>query len=170
MMSISAGDLRITVVTVPGAYSTELSIKASHVDPRRGIHRTWVAHRSEKDFVALGTALMGALGSGSGVPGPPPLGSSPAVLEGYLRRLIDVPMVTGQPALYDFLEAPSDVTQEPVLLGEVCVCVWIVELVGGGWLVLGVCVFVACWLNGAGDSRRCFWNMTENKLYSRYKQ
>lgn len=119
MMSISAEDPRITV-TVQGSYSTELSIKTSHVDHKKGVHRTWIAHRSEKDFFILGTSLMGALGGGSGLPGPPPVGSSPAVLEGYLRRLLDVPMVTSQPALYDFLQAPPDVAQEPVLFGEVC--------------------------------------------------
>lgn len=119
MMSISAEDPRITV-TVQGSYNTELSIKASHVDHKKGVHRTWIAHRSEKDFFILGTSLMGALGGGSGLPGPPPVGSSPAVLEGYLRRLLDVPMVTSQPAMYDFLQAPPDVAQEPVLFGEVC--------------------------------------------------
>ncbi|CBJ27131.1 hypothetical protein Esi_0055_0104 [Ectocarpus siliculosus] len=99
-----------------------LSIQASYVELGTGTRRTWTASRSEKDFFALGVTLMGKLAGSAAdakVPGPPPEGSSPAVFEVYLRRLIDVPVVTSLPALYEFLDAPPDLVQEPVLFGEV---------------------------------------------------
>ena len=119
MISISAEDLHVSVVS--GAASTTLVVQASYIDPHTKIRRTWTASRSEQDFYDLGVSLMGALGGAGGkLPGPPRMGSSPAVLEGYLRRLMGVPVVTSLPALYVFLDAPQDLTdQEPVLFGEV---------------------------------------------------
>lgn len=37
--------------------------------------------------------------------------------------MIDVPLATSVPALYEFLDAPPELTQEPVLHGEVRVLV-----------------------------------------------
>lgn len=65
---------------------------------------------------------MGQLGGGSigrQVPAGPPRGSAPAVYQVYLRRLIDIPDATSLPALYEFLDTPAELVQEPVLFGEV---------------------------------------------------
>ncbi|CAB1115723.1 unnamed protein product [Ectocarpus sp. CCAP 1310/34] len=135
-MSLAAEGLDVWVVSDDGRTTTTysgssggggggaklLSIQASYVEPGTGTRRTWTASRSEKDFFALGVTLMGKLAGSAAdakVPGPPPEGSSPVVFEVYLRRLIDVPVVTSLPALYEFLDAPPDLVQEPVLFGEV---------------------------------------------------
>ncbi|CAN0445631.1 unnamed protein product, partial [Scytosiphon promiscuus] len=99
-----------------------LTIRTSYLDPGTGTRRAWTADRSERDFFALGVTLMRQLGGSTAdirVPGPPQEGSAPAVFETYLRRLLGVPEVTSLPALYDFLDAPQDLVQEPVLYGEV---------------------------------------------------
>lgn len=95
-----------------------LHLEASYLDRETGILRTWTASRSEADFAELGIRLMGVLGTG-GIPAPPPPCSSAALLQGYLRRVLESPDVMGQPFVYDFLEVPADMTREPVLLGEV---------------------------------------------------
>ncbi|CAM9615751.1 unnamed protein product, partial [Laminaria digitata] len=147
-MSLSAQDLEITVALSPrdststppppprptaGNYGSDfsssssstssrisnLAIKASHLDPNTGVRRTWTTLRSEQELFALGITLRSALRGAGEITSPPPPGSAPAVLQGYLRRLIDVPLATSIPALYEFLDAPPELTQEPVLLGEV---------------------------------------------------
>lgn len=113
----------------------KLTIRTSYLDPDTGTRRSWTTNRWEKDFFALGVTLMRQLGGSTAdvrVPGPPREGSPPAVFEIYLRRLLGVPEVTSLPALYDFLDVPPDLVQEPVLFGEVCVCV-------------GACLRLACW-------------------------
>lgn len=118
-MSISVGDLRITVTEhVSYAAKNHLRIETWRVDKDTGMRRTWTAHRSEDDFARLAFALRGALGSSS-MPTPPPPDSSPSVFEGFLRRVLEMPSAMSQPVVYEFLEAPADVTQEPVLFGEV---------------------------------------------------
>lgn len=119
MMSVSPEYLRVSVAR--GPTSTTLIIQASYIDPDTRILRSWTANRSEQDFFALGVNVIGALGSGEErLPGPPRMGSSPAVFEGYLRRLVDAHLVTSLPAFYSFLDAPQDLmAQEPVLIGEV---------------------------------------------------
>lgn len=134
VMSISSGNLDVSIfpsddarITRGGTSSVrgaKLTIKASHVDPDTGTRRTWMATRSEKDFFALGVTLMGQLGGSTlerRVPSPPPEGSSPAIYQVYLRRLIGLPDATTLPVLYEFLDTPSELVQEPVLFGEVSV-------------------------------------------------
>lgn len=129
-MSISSGSLDVSIFPSGDARITrsgssrgaKLTIKASHVDPETGTRRTWTATRSEKDFFALGVTLMGQLGGATlerRVPSPPPEGSSPATYQVYLRRLIGLPDATTLPALYEFLDTPAELVQEPVLFGEV---------------------------------------------------
>eukprot|EP00904_Undaria_pinnatifida_P010957 jgi/Undpi1/6992/HiC_scaffold_21.g09466.m1 len=143
-MSLSAQDLEITVIlssrsssssppspfrpaattseasSSTGSGASTLTIKASHLDPNTGVRRTWSTLRSEQEFSAVGITLRGALRRGSGeLVVPPPPGSAPAVFQGYLRRMIDVPLATSVPALYEFLDAPPELTQEPVLHGEI---------------------------------------------------
>lgn len=127
VMSISSGNLDVSIFPSSGggggsARGAKLTIKASHVDPDTGTRRTWTATRSEKDFFALGVTLMGQLGGSTlerRVPSPPPEGSSPAIYQVFLRRLIGLPDATALPALYEFLDTPSELVQEPVLFGEV---------------------------------------------------
>lgn len=125
-MSISSGSLDISIFPSGGGggslRAVKLTIKASHVDPDTGTRRTWTATRSEKDFSSLGVALMGQLGGSTlerPVPSPPPEGSSPATFQAYLRRLVVLPEATTLPVLYEFLDTPAELVQEPVLFGEV---------------------------------------------------
>eukprot|EP00752_Nemacystus_decipiens_P012517 g11086.t1 len=128
VMSISSGNLEVSIFpsdsrTTQGGSTrgAKLIIKASHVDTDTGTRRTWTATRSEKDFFALGATIMGQLGATleRRVPSPPPEGSSAAIYQVYLRRLIGLPDATALPALYEFLDTPSELVQEPVLFGEV---------------------------------------------------
>lgn len=119
IMSVSPEYLRVSVARGPS--STTLIIQASYIDPDTRVRRSWTANRSEQDFFALGVNVIGALGGEEErLPGPPRMGSSPAVFEGYLRRLVNANLVTSLPAFYSFLDAPQDLmAQEPVLIGEV---------------------------------------------------
>lgn len=119
IMSVSPEYLRVSVARGPS--STTLIIQASYIDPDTRIRRSWTANRSEQDFFALGVNVIGALGGEEEkLPGPPRMGSSPAVFEGYLRRLVDANLVTSLPAFYSFIDAPQDlIAQDPVLIGEV---------------------------------------------------
>eukprot|EP00903_Cladosiphon_okamuranus_P020537 g18851.t1 len=130
VMSLSSGSLDVSIFpsdaritrSAGGASGAKLTIIASHVDSDTGTRRTWTATRSEKDFFAFGATLMGQLGGSTlerRVPSPPPEGSSAAIYQVYLRRLIGLPDATTLPALYEFLDTPSELVQEPVLLGEV---------------------------------------------------
>lgn len=130
-MSLSPQDLTISVTGRDPTRATTsilntMTIQATYVDPDTRVRSTWTAGRTEEDFYGLGVRLMGALsgrGGASRLPGPPPSGSSPAVFEGYLRRLLYVPEVTSIPALCAFLDVPPGLAQEPdVLFGEVMSC------------------------------------------------
>lgn len=115
-MSIFVGNLKVTVTEHVSYTGNDLRVEAWRMDVRTGKSRTWSSRRSEEDFTRLGLALRGVLGPDN-VPAPPLPSSSPAVLEGYLGRLLQVPGAVN--AVYEFLEE-----KEPVLQGEVGTCAW----------------------------------------------
>ena len=80
--------------------------------------RTWSAVRSEEDFLAFSAVLHRSLS----VELPPPsVTASAETLERYMHDLLQSSTVLAAPELYSFLDAPPDVAEEPVLVGEVIV-------------------------------------------------
>jgi hypothetical protein len=78
--------------------------------------RTWSAVRSEDDFLAFSAVLHRSLS----VELPPAsVTASAETLERYMHDLLQSSIVLAAPELYSFLDAPPDVAEEPVLVGEV---------------------------------------------------
>lgn len=120
-MSFYCQDLQVTVSPVDSTIHSipvSVTISLSSFDHDAGIHRTWTTTRAEPEFAALGVRLKKVLGADC-VPTPPLPYSSPAVLEGYLQQVLELPDALRLPLVNDFLELPAHMAPEPVLSGEV---------------------------------------------------
>mmetsp|Transcript_20802 Transcript_20802/g.30811 ORF Transcript_20802/g.30811 Transcript_20802/m.30811 type:complete len:293 (-) Transcript_20802:65-943(-) len=115
-MSNKFENLYVNVTPINTPTHVTYKISADLVD-QNGTRRTWTVVRSENQFFMLHKSLSDNF-IRSSIPKLPNFPDS-MLIEDFIYNLINNRYVMTNPEFFDFIGVPSDVVEEPVLVGEV---------------------------------------------------